>query len=277
MVDRVLPARALAALRCPHCGQPLAAGSAALGCAGGHRFDLARQGYVALLGSRSRTDTGDDAEMVAARVQFLGAGHYQPIVAALAGALEPAEGVIVDLGAGPGYYLQTLTTAQRPGIAVDASKYAARRAASVPHVLSVLADNWSALPIADAAADAVLSVFAPRNLAQIARILRPGGLLLAVTPEPGHLHGIRNRLGMLTVDPGKAERLAQAAAGLLDPVGRCRVRYEMAVGHGDLAALVRMGPAARHVDVAGLAAAVAALPDPVEVEVEVTVSTLRRR
>lgn len=79
--------RILDRLRCPVCGEPLAettAGTArALRCPRRHSFDIARQGYVNLLAGRA-PHTGDSAEMVAARADFLAAGHYDPVAAALA-------------------------------------------------------------------------------------------------------------------------------------------------------------------------------------------------
>ncbi|MFI2649309.1 putative RNA methyltransferase [Micromonospora fulviviridis] len=79
--------RILARLRCPVCAEPLVettAGTArALRCPRRHSFDVARQGYVNLLAGRA-PHTGDSAEMVAARADFLAAGHYGPVAAALA-------------------------------------------------------------------------------------------------------------------------------------------------------------------------------------------------
>nr|WP_229783712.1 23S rRNA methyltransferase [Pilimelia anulata] len=63
----------------------MAPGGAALRCARGHSFDVARQGYVNLTAGRA-PHTGDTAAMVAARADFLAAGHYRPIAAALAAA-----------------------------------------------------------------------------------------------------------------------------------------------------------------------------------------------
>ena len=79
-------ASAVGLLACPHCRAPLAViePGRVLGCANGHRFDVARQGHVSLLGPRARTDTGDTAAMVAARERFLGRGHYAPVTSALA-------------------------------------------------------------------------------------------------------------------------------------------------------------------------------------------------
>ncbi|MEV1074485.1 putative RNA methyltransferase [Micromonospora parva] len=85
--------RILHRLRCPVCGEPLAettAGTArALRCPRRHSFDIARQGYVNLLAGRA-PHAGDTAEMVAARADFLAAGHYDVISAALAAAATDA-------------------------------------------------------------------------------------------------------------------------------------------------------------------------------------------
>ena len=67
-------------LRCPHCAAALERVDGVLRCPAGHSFDIARQGYVNLLGAAS----GDDAAMVAARVAFLDAGHFDPLGDALA-------------------------------------------------------------------------------------------------------------------------------------------------------------------------------------------------
>ncbi len=161
---------ALPLLVCPHCRETLTRlDQRSVGCTRRHRFDLARQGYLPLLGGRSRTDTGDDAAMVAARAEFLDRGHYLPIAEAVA---QRCAGAVLEIGAGTGYYLAH--TDPDIGIAVDSSRYAARRAARAHHrVASVLADAWAPLPIADAVVDTVLVIFAPRVPEEIARVLRP--------------------------------------------------------------------------------------------------------
>ncbi len=143
------------------------------------------------------------------------------------------------------------------GVAVDASRYAARRAAARPRVASVVADAWSRIPMRDGTAGSVLSVFAPRSAAEIARVLRPGGRLVAVTPEPDHLAEIRDAVGMLAVDPGKPERLIEAFAGLLHAVRATPVRYRLALDRAAVTAVAEMGPAAHHRSREAIAAAVA--------------------
>ena len=50
-------------------------------CENGHRFDVARQGYVNLLSPKDKRskDPGDSKEMVYARAAFLNADFYQPV------------------------------------------------------------------------------------------------------------------------------------------------------------------------------------------------------
>lgn len=291
---RRYPVAAVAALACPHCGDHLDAdgasddtAGAAFRCSRGHTFDIARQGYVALLTPRSRTDSADSPEMVAAREEFLGAGHYEPIASAVAStvaaAVQPPVGeagpVILEVGAGTGYYLRAVLDAAGPsaaGLALDSSRYAARRAAADSRTISVVADAWATLPLRDGSVAAVTSVFAPRNPPEIARVLAGGATFVAITPQPAHLAELRDRLTMLTVDDGKAERLVEKFDGLLRPTGHRDVTFDLVLGHPDVAALVGMGPSARHVSVAELADQIQMLPTALQVTVAVTVSTFTK-
>jgi 23S rRNA (guanine745-N1)-methyltransferase len=272
---------ALPLLACPHCSQDLGlTARGVVGCPTGHRFDIARRGYLSLLGSRSRTDTGDSADMVAARVAFLAAQHYRPIAEAIAGQIDA--GPVLDIGAGTGYYLAAvLEKLTEPGggpvgVALDASRYAAgRSAAAHPDIGSVVADAWSRLPVRDKVANAVLSVFAPRDPVEISRVLAPGGRVVVVTPEPDHLSEIREDLQLLTVDPGKPDRLETAFSGRLVTTERIPLRCEMPLTRDDVDALVRMGPSARHLRTGELDRAVSSLPEVSIVTLAVTISVLQ--
>jgi 23S rRNA (guanine745-N1)-methyltransferase len=276
-LDAVLPL-----LACPHCARPVTRQQAGtIGCGNGHRFDIARQGYLSLLGKGSRTDTGDSADMVEARSAFLGAGHYEFIAAEIASRV--TAGPVLEIGAGTGYYLGMAVQRLRDngsggavGLALDASRYAARRAAAQDGIGSVVADAWARLPVLDGVVPTVLSVFAPRDPAEITRVLAPGGRLIVVTPMPDHLAELRSALGLLVVDAGKPERLLAAFDGLLRPVERAEVRTGMMLTRDDLSALVRMGPSARHISLDRLADDIAALPGRTAVTAAVTVSVLAR-
>src|SRR5262245_3097504 len=97
-------------LRCPVCRRALVAPDAAVRCPRGHSFDRAKQGYLHLT-ANPVAHTGDSAEMVEARGAFLAAGHYDFIAGALAAAVPPTRGLVVDIGAGTGYHLAAVLDA----------------------------------------------------------------------------------------------------------------------------------------------------------------------
>jgi 23S rRNA (guanine745-N1)-methyltransferase len=269
---------AVALLACPVCEQPLAEVGAGLACPAGHAFDRARQGHVTLLPSGSSVHPGDSAEMVADRVGFLAAGHYAGLTAALADAVRaPGEpGTVLDAGGGTGAHLAGVLdrVPGAVGVVLDVSRYAARRAARVhPRAIAVVADTWARWPVRSGSLDRVLVVFAPRNGAETARVLRPGGRLVVVTPAADHLAELIGPLGLLSVDPAKADRLAASLEPHLRPVGSVAHREELLLDRAAVRTLVGMGPHARHRTPAELASAVARLPEPVRVTVSVDVTT----
>lgn len=274
-----LDVRAVAVLACPVCGGQLAADDGALACPAGHRFDRARQGHVTLLPPGHRAPSGDSAAMVADRAEFLGAGHYDGVTRALADAVGRTGGALLDLGGGTGHHLAGVLDGlpDAVGVVLDSSPYAARRAARAhPRTVAVVADTWARLPVTDASVDRVLVVFAPRNGPEIARVLRPHGRLVVVTPEPDHLQELVGPLGLLRVDPDKTSRLAATLEPHLEPVGAARHREVLALDRPAVATLVGMGPHARHRTPDDVRTALASLGEPLAVTVSVQVATYRR-
>ncbi|PKQ24536.1 MAG: SAM-dependent methyltransferase [Actinobacteria bacterium HGW-Actinobacteria-5] len=238
-------------LACPRCGSGLdlvAAGAGrALACASGHSFDVAKQGYVNLLGG-PEPGNADTAAMLAARQRVHASGLFEPVAAEVATHLVGRPRVL-EVGAGTAYYLARALGDDDAGvgIALDVSKAAARVAARADRrIAAVVADVWSALPVADHCLDAVLCVFAPRNLAEFARVLRPDGRLVVVTPRPEHLAGLRDRHGLLEVPAGKADQLAAAAAEFFEPVANSGLVRAADVDAALAADVIAMGPNAFH-------------------------------
>lgn len=267
-----MPAAAAAALACPVCGTGLHPGARGLTCESGHSFNVAREGYASLLTGATPPGTGDDKQMVADRIRFQNAGHYDPIGRALAHALdralEASEPLVVDAGGGTGHYLARVLDAMpgARGITADVSKFAARKAAKAhPRGGAVTADTWRRLPLRDGSADALLNVFAPRNAAEFHRVLRADGVLAVVTPAADHLGELRGPLGLLEVDPDKDARLADGLSRHFTPSLTRDLRIAMSLTRDDAATAVGMGPSARHIAPGDLRDRVAALPDPVQV------------
>jgi 23S rRNA (guanine745-N1)-methyltransferase len=294
-------------LRCPLCAAPLTLVPGRLTCPARHAFDVARQGYVSLLAAPVAGAAGDTAAMVQARERFLAGGHFAPLAAALAEAASagvpvPVPGpasphpasphpasphaaaaddpppCVLDLGAGTGYYLAAVLD-RLPGwagIALDVSRYALRRAARAhPRIGAVAADAWRPLPVRDDAAGLALSVFAPRNPAELRRVLRPGGSLLVLTPTPRHLRELVRKLDLLTVDARKPERLAEQLGGHFALMEQRDVDLTLRLDHEQVEVLAGMGPSAWHTDRDRLRRRVAGLPPRVEVSASVTLARYR--
>jgi 23S rRNA (guanine745-N1)-methyltransferase len=286
-------AEVLRHLRCPVCAGPLAAtgpgavtvvpAAGPLRCPRGHSFDRARQGYADLTAGRV-VPPGDSAEMVAARTEFLDAGHYDFISAALARAAaamsSPAGSLVVDAGAGTGRHLAAVLDAlpAASGLAVDVAKPALRRAArSHPRASAVRGDTWAGLPLADASAGLVLNVFAPRNGPEFHRALRPDGALLVVTPAADHLGELVGPLGLLRVDPAKAARVADSLAGRFELASFGAYRRRLALSRAEVRTLVGMGPSAWHADPDRLADRLAGLPEPIAATASIRLAAYRPR
>ena len=269
-------------LRCPVCGGPVRLGDTQLNCGNGHSFDIARQGYVNLTAGRANPGTADTAAMIAAREEFLGRGHYRPLASALAslaaGGEPSGDGLVVDLAGGTGYYLATTLDAlpHRHGLCADLSTAALRRAARAhPRAAAIGADVWQQLPLAPASAALVLSVFGPRNAAEIDRVLTAGGVLIIATPGGAHLRELRQPLGLIGVDQRKPQRLAYAF-GHYAQLGSQVLNYQLSLDHADLAAVTAMGPSACHIAPGALADRIQALPSPAAVTVDLRISAYRR-
>ncbi|HEX4308117.1 MAG TPA: methyltransferase domain-containing protein, partial [Solirubrobacterales bacterium] len=206
-------------LRCPVCGEELARVDTALRCPAGHSFDIARQGYAALLPGRGAT-SADDAPMARARDRFLAAGGYAPIRAAIVDlATRPSAppATVLEVGCGTGYHLAGALDAlpDARGLGLDSSARALRMAAKAhPRAAAATADVFRPFPLASGSVDLVLDVFAPRNPAEFHRGLRPEGRLIVARPDGEHLTELRRAVGdAVGIDPIKEERLHRA----LDP------------------------------------------------------------
>lgn len=238
-------------LRCPKCSRALSAlDTLVLGCENGHRFDANRRGFVSLLPSGSKV-VGDGAAMLDARDAFLQAGWYQPILDALIGLAglglndRPR---IVDLGCGTGHYLRGLLEHAPLGeaLACDLSPAAVARAVRRTGADGLVADVWQRLPIRNVAAEVMLNVFAPRNPAEFARMLSPGGILLCVVPTERHLSQLRRAGLALEVPADKAARVTADLGASFVREALDEVEFDMSLDGSHVSALLGMGPSAHH-------------------------------
>ena len=156
--------------------------------------------------------------------------------------------VVLDIGAGTGHHLAGVldVLSGALGFALDTSRPALRLAARAhPGIAAVVGDVWEALPLQDGVVDLALVVFAPRNGAEIARVLAPGGAALVVIPTPEHLSELAH-LHAVQVDPEKPERLERTLGAHLEHVATEPLRWTMELSTADVEHVIRMSPAGAH-------------------------------
>jgi 23S rRNA (guanine745-N1)-methyltransferase len=259
-VAPLLPRPGHRLLRCPICRLDLHAKPGALACRNRHSFDLAREGYVNLLSGRRRrpSEGGDRPEQLRHRAAFLDAGHFDFVPAAIAkqpreAEATPADGQwrVLDAGCGTGHHLARIAGglgSGTVGLGLDITTAAARLAARrSPELAFAVADLWARWPVRDAAFDLVLSIFAPKNFAETARVLRPGGWLALVYPGPDHLVELRRRYPLLRQQEDKATRYAKNAQRLIGQPIAARLVRRASLDARTVRDLVLMGPGARNI------------------------------
>ncbi len=108
--------------------------------------------------------------------------------------------------------------------------------------LSAVADIWRDWPVRDAALDLVLSIFAPKNFPEAARVLRPGGVLAIAFPGPDHLIELRRAFGLLDQGEGKTETYAASMTTSVGAPRHQRLRTAARLDAADVANVILMGP-----------------------------------
>ncbi len=177
---------------CPHCGQALHESQSSAQCSEGHTFDFGKEGYLNLLVAGrlpSSATPGDTPDSLQARRRFLSAGWYEPIATAVQELLHNANGPVLDVGCGEGYYLSHIDADSTYGI--DISKKAIQMASKAYPMSQFAVASSYRLPVDDSSCAGVLTVFAPHSFSEYQRVLVPGGTWVTVTPGPHHLKEMR--------------------------------------------------------------------------------------
>lgn len=175
---------------CPLCHAPLTRSGNSYCCPQRHQFDVAKEGYVNLLPVQHKhsRDPGDSAEMMQARRAFLDAGHYQPLRDAVSEKLAAiAPECLLDIGCGEGYYTHAFADVAAQTWGLDVAKNAIRAGAKRYPQVNFCVASSQRLPFESNSMDAVVRIYAPCNPDELARVIRPGGWVITVTPGPRHL------------------------------------------------------------------------------------------
>jgi 23S rRNA (guanine745-N1)-methyltransferase len=242
-------------IACPIDKSPLTLREKSYRCENGHSFDCAREGYANLLSVqwKSSKNPGDDKLMTDARARFLRAGHYDPLMNALASCVETEfsgadEAALVDAGCGEGAYLRHLAKAAAgwaPGILAlsgyDISKPAVISAAKEKGPISYFVAGHRHPPYAEGTLSGILSVFAFPDWNAFAALLHSDGFVLTAEAGPDHLRELREVLYEEVKESRPSPTENQTAAGFTLAQSKA-CRFSLDLQGGAIADLFMMTP-----------------------------------
>jgi len=246
--------------QCPVCGNSLDRKQSQYCCSHGHSFDIARQGHVnLLLPSHTGSKTpGDSKEMLQSRREFLEAGYYQQFSDALneiaLRVLSPQATSCLDAGCGEGYYTTRLRKyLENQGndldfYGVDVAKKAVQYAAGRDKKIQFAVASTYHLPFRDRSMDGILCVFAPRDEAEFARVLKPEGKLMIAAPGRRHLYSLREQIYS---EPGEIGQKGDVSSFTLAERGKVSYTIQLDTTR-DILNLLTMTPYSRHTQVEAL-------------------------
>jgi 23S rRNA (guanine745-N1)-methyltransferase len=238
-------------LRCPVCHAPLTWGSTSAVCPQNHTFDIARSGYLNLLlpNKRHSPEPGDSSGMMRSRRAFLRAGFYDGVASAINAAVaevlsDRAGANIADFGCGEGFFLAGLKRQFHNAVCygVDISRTGIRMATMYDRTVRWIVASLHESPFLPQSLDVALSMCAPIAAADLARVLRPDGALITMTPGPDHLDALRALIYPSAVQHPPAP--APMAGGTsFRRLSSSRVRYPIAANsQADIMNLLAMTP-----------------------------------
>ena len=248
-------------LTCPVCSQALHHEPGTLKCPAGHSFDIAREGYVNLLtdADRERGIDGDSRAMLHARRRFLEAGYFAPLLDALRHEIAGAR-CVLEAGCGEGYYIGGLAHDNARFIGIDISRDAVRMAAPRHRLATfAVANVRRRIYVEPSSVEVLLSIFAPRNPAEFARVVIDGGSVIIIVPAPAHMADVRAAHDMLDIELAKEERIQQQFADAFTIVQRRVLEFPVELSADALRDFIMMGPTARHHAADGVTAGAATL------------------
>lgn len=204
-------------------------------CPSGHSFDRAREGYWNLLQPQDRKSprAGDRDEAVIARRRWLARGFASGLAAHVNGLIDalelPVGASAIDVGCGEGTLTARLFGARELDAAgVDLSaKAIALAARGAPKMTWIIANADRALPFVSGSVALAVSIFGRRPVAELHRVLAPGGSLIVVVPAEDDLIELREASQGEAVRRDRAADVLAELASSFEPASRSQWKHRV--------------------------------------------------
>lgn len=210
-------------------------------CSKNHSFDISKSGYLNLL--VSKTNSGDNKDMVNARSNFLNKGYYEPLaikIKEVVNKYSPDYKNVVDAGCGTGYYSNYLKNSNSSIYGFDISKFAIDKAKKLQKENNYFVASTSFLPIEDDSVDVLLTVFAPTFPNEFFRVLKKDAIFVLVVPNHNHLYELKKALyDKPYLNEDKDYSILNSNFTLVEKLD---LTYKTNINNDDLLQLVKMTP-----------------------------------
>lgn len=179
--------------RCPKCHEAITETRPySMICANGHQYDLSKKGTLYFLSHQIATEY--NKEMLLHRRQMIADGLYGPLFDRLAPYMPAGAGAVcIDMGCGEGSFLKKLVRPDHIAVGFDISKDGIFLATDFSEQAFWCVADITNMPFQDASADVLLNILSPSHYSEMARVLKPDGVVLKVIPERYYLKELRER------------------------------------------------------------------------------------
>lgn len=178
--------------QCPVCSQAFeSVNNHQVICQDGHQFDLSKKGTLFLLEKSMKSEYTRD--MLLSRQRLAESGLWAPLLDKIQSLIKHPEGVLLDIGCGEGSHSAYLKKNgyKGPIISFDISKEGINLAAASHKDIFFLTADLARSPFASCQYDTLLNILSPSNYSEFDRLLKQGGQVIKVVPNPGYLKELR--------------------------------------------------------------------------------------
>lgn len=243
---------------CPICRSAFTINNGRFVCLKGHSFDIAKHRYVNFFGRPAKTKYAKS--LFESRRIVHQAGLWDEMLDLIyrhvtdrqydANALKPP--LLLDAGCGEGSHLASITGRMNRsglaanGIGADISREAVQLAAKAYKNAGWCVADLANPPFAEHSFDVILNLLSPASYRSFHRLLKAGGLLLKVIPNPDYLIELREALlgcpvSSPTNEPASLKPAALFKQHMADAKAE-RIRYSFTAKPALLKYLAQMTP-----------------------------------